>query len=151
MDIWSPSHPRSYQNSTKCQPRLQTCQGLHVASSPLWTKSKRLVYENLHDLPPGPFPAFFLTLHSGSTCFSWLLIEAACSVREPFPRPSPPLRLRAGDPPPGNTPSPCSVLPGNKTFTPPCLPHGVITCLRLAPPAPLDWKLFKGGPHRPRL
>lgn len=32
-----------------------------------------------------------------------------------------------------------------------CLPHGVIICLRLAPPAPLGWKLLKGGPHRPRL
>lgn len=31
------------------------------------------------------------------------------------------------------------------------LPHGVIICSRLAPPAPLGWKLLKGGPRRPRL
>lgn len=43
------------------QSLLKTLQCLSAASSPLW--DKQLIYKNLQDLSPDPFPACFLPLH----------------------------------------------------------------------------------------
>lgn len=70
---------------------------------------------------PRSVPRPLSSLFSYITLRQHLLLTAAhrsrllCPGALPFDS-YPTLRLRAGDPLPGNTPSPCSVLPENRTF-----------------------------------
>lgn len=99
----------------------------------------------LRDSPRSvPSPAFCLMLYSGSTCFSRLLTEAVCFVREPFPRLPPNPKAQRGRPSSRKHPSPCSLLPGNKTF-PSCASTWCNYLFASCSLSPLGWKLFKGG------